>query len=120
MRRLGHAKIRRNLTRTGLLDPFGDNIFSAVDVPRGKPAPDLFLHAARSMGFDLAACVVVEDSQYGVTAARSAGMRVVGYSGGVTPEEQLAGADVVIDDMADLASVLDALAGSASTTTATT
>ncbi|MFD8086617.1 HAD family hydrolase, partial [Kitasatospora sp. NPDC059722] len=69
----------------------------------GTPAPDLFLHAARSMGVDPAACVVVEDSLPGVQAARAAGMRALGYAGGLTPAERLAGPDtVVFDDMRKL------------------
>jgi len=86
----GHEKIRRNLSRTGLRGFFAEDIFSASDVRRGKPAPDLFLHAVRTMGCDRADCVVVEDSQYGVAAARAAGMRVIGFAGGVTPRTQLA------------------------------
>ena len=66
----------------------------------GKPAPDLFLHAALEMGVDPARCVVVEDSRYGVQAARAAGMDVLGYAGGVTPGEVLAGPrTIVFDDM---------------------
>jgi HAD superfamily hydrolase (TIGR01509 family) len=59
-----------------------DRIFSAYDVARPKPAPDLFLHAAVACGFAPDACVVVEDSVPGVTAGRAAGMRTFGYSGG--------------------------------------
>ncbi|MEU8528310.1 HAD family hydrolase [Streptomyces sp. NPDC048629] len=87
-----HTSIRRNLTRTGLLDRFDDGrIFSARDVAHGKPAPDLFLHAAASMGVAPERCAVVEDSPYGVRAARAAGMRAFGYAGGLTPAERLAG-----------------------------
>jgi len=112
----GHAKIRRNLQKTGLCTFFGGDVFSAADVPRGKPAPDLFLHAAETMGFVPGACVVVEDSQYGVAAARAAGMKVVGYAGGVTPREHLEGADAVILDMAHLAATLTRLTGAAPAT----
>jgi beta-phosphoglucomutase-like phosphatase (HAD superfamily) len=65
-------------------------------ISRGKPAPDLFLHAARQMGVDPAACVVVEDSRPGVQAARAAGMRAFGYAGGLTPAERLEGDDTVV------------------------
>ncbi|WP_317447693.1 HAD family hydrolase [Streptomyces collinus] len=94
-----HAKIRSNLGRTGLYERFADRVFSASDVPRGKPDPGLFLHAAREMGVAPAACAVVEDSQPGVRAARAAGMRVFGYAGGLTPAERLAesGAQVFYD-----------------------
>lgn len=77
-----HERIRRGLRSAGLHDRFGDDrIFSATDVGRGKPFPDLFLHAAERMGFDPAATVVVEDSVPGVRAALAAGMRVLGYAG---------------------------------------
>jgi beta-phosphoglucomutase-like phosphatase (HAD superfamily) len=73
----------------------------------GKPAPDIFLHAAARMGFAPSRCVVVEDSAKGVTAARAAGMRVLGYAGGVTPAERLAHAGaVVFDDMRELLRLL--------------
>ena len=66
------GKIRRTLARTGLLGRFDGRIFSADDVEHGKPAPDLFLHAAAVMGVEPARCAVVEDSRHGVAAARSA------------------------------------------------
>lgn len=76
-----HERIRRGLRAAGLLDRIADDaIFSVDDVARGKPAPDLFLHAARQMGFDPVATVVVEDSTAGVQAGVAAGMRVLGYA----------------------------------------
>ena len=97
------AKIRRNLTTTGLLDRFGDRIFSADDVEHGKPAPDLFLHAAEVMGAPPARTAVVEDSRHGVAAARAAGMWAFAYAGGVTPGAALAGPrTAVFDDMRQL------------------
>jgi len=103
-----HEKIRFTLGRTGLYERFAGRIFSAADVARGKPAPDLFLHAARTLGAEPAACAVVEDSRYGVQAARAAGMRVLAYGGGLTPRDQLAGpATVVFDDMRELPRLLD-------------
>ncbi|MFE1437349.1 HAD family hydrolase [Streptomyces sp. NPDC058739] len=102
-----HEKMRHTLGRTGLYDFFAGRIYSASEVPRGKPAPDLFLHAARRMGVDPAACAVVEDSGPGVAAARAAGMRVFGYAGGPTPAERLQGPDtIVFDDMRDLPDLL--------------
>jgi HAD superfamily hydrolase (TIGR01509 family) len=96
-------KISRNLDTTGLLGLFGAGaIFSAVQVPQGKPEPDLFLLAAETMGVEPSRCVVVEDSRYGIAAARAAGMRSVGYAGGLTKPDDLADADAVIDDMATL------------------
>lgn len=104
----GHANIRRNLTTTGLRHHFAeDRIFSAADVAVGKPAPDLFLHAARSLGVAPARCVVVEDSPYGVTAARAAGMAAFGYAGGLTAAHRLAGpGTVVFEDMRELPRLL--------------
>ena len=76
-----HAKMAVTLGVTGLLERFEGRIFSAADLPdgRGKPAPDLFLHAAREMGFDPATTAVVEDSAPGCEAGRAAGMRVFAY-----------------------------------------
>ncbi len=71
------AKTELSLTLTGLRDFVGDRIFSAYDVGSWKPDPGLFLHAAGAMGIDPADCLVVEDSEAGVTAALAAGMRVV-------------------------------------------
>ncbi len=73
-------KTRLSLELTGLRDLFGEGaLFSAHSVARGKPHPDLFLHAASVMGADPARCVVVEDTPSGVSAAVAAGMRVLGY-----------------------------------------
>ena len=77
-----HEKMRYTLGLTGLYERFAGRIFSASEVANGKPAPDLFLHAARRLGVEPAACAVVEDSRYGVEAARLAGMRAFGYAGG--------------------------------------
>ncbi|MFJ5708280.1 HAD family hydrolase [Streptomyces sp. NPDC093105] len=102
-----HEKMRHTLGVTGLYERFEGRIFSAGEVPRGKPAPDLFLHAARRMGVDPAACVVVEDSRPGVEAARAAGMRALGYAGGLTAAERLQGpGTTVFHDMRDLPRLL--------------
>jgi HAD superfamily hydrolase (TIGR01509 family) len=75
------AKTEGSLTMTGLDDLLPAGVrFSAHLVPRGKPHPDLFLHAAATMGHTPASCVVVEDTPSGVTAAVRAGMPVYGYS----------------------------------------
>jgi len=74
-----HSKIRTTLGATGLLGLFGDRIFSAEDVKRPKPAPDLFLHAASTLGYLPARCLVVEDTPTGVRAGVAAGMRVFGF-----------------------------------------
>ncbi|WP_406404656.1 HAD family hydrolase [Streptomyces sp. NBC_00879] len=102
-----HEKMRHTLGRTGLHDHFAGRIYSATEVARGKPAPDLFLYAAEKMGVDPAACVVVEDSRPGVQAARAAGMRAFGYAGGLTPAERLEGAHtVVFHDMRKLPNLI--------------
>ncbi|MFJ3633805.1 HAD family hydrolase [Streptomyces sp. NPDC090112] len=104
-----HEKMRHTLGRTGLYDRFAGRIFSATEVARGKPAPDLFRYAARRMGVDPAACVVVEDSAPGVEAARAAGMRSFGYAGGLTPAERLRGPGTVLfHDMRDLPALVAA------------
>ncbi|CAN7259827.1 HAD-IA family hydrolase [Arthrobacter sp. LjRoot78] len=90
-RRLGVRLDADPLGQTGLLPTFEGRIFSASEVDRGKPAPDLFLHAARTLGVEPAGCAVVEDSLYGVQAARAAGMHVFAFGGGVTPAARLAG-----------------------------
>jgi len=74
-------KMRFTLGLTGLWDLFGGRIFSSSQVPRGKPFPDLFLHAALSLDVQPFDCVVIEDSVPGVQAGRSAGMRVLAYAG---------------------------------------
>lgn len=74
-------KTRLSLDLTGLRAIFPNTaLFSAHSVSRGKPYPDLFLHAAREMGVQPAGCVVIEDTPSGVTAAVAAGMRVFGYA----------------------------------------
>jgi len=75
------SKTELTLSLCGLRDLFGpDALFSAHSVARGKPAPDLFLHAAAAMGAEPAHCVVVEDTMIGVTAALAAGMRAIAYA----------------------------------------
>jgi HAD superfamily hydrolase (TIGR01509 family) len=75
-------RIRASLRIVGYADLFGDRVFSASEVARGKPAPDLFLHAARLMGARPVACVVIEDSAPGIVAALGAGMTALGFTGG--------------------------------------
>lgn len=102
-----HDKIEFSLKLTGLHARFRGRIFSATDVSRGKPAPDLFLHAAGQMNVAPSDCVVIEDSVPGVTAALAAGMGVLAYAGGVTPAARLKlpGA-VLFDDMRDIPRLL--------------
>ncbi|MEW2421165.1 HAD family hydrolase [Streptomyces nigra] len=102
-----HERIRVGHRTTGLDRWFDDaRIFSSQDVGRGKPAPDLFLHAARQMGVAPARCVVVEDSPLGVRAALAAGMDVVGFTA-MTPAERLSGAGELFSDMGELIGLLD-------------
>ncbi|VUD73483.1 6-phosphogluconate phosphatase [Methylobacterium symbioticum] len=107
------VRLHHSLGLTGLLPLFEGRIFSSVEVPRGKPFPDLFLHAAARMQTAPASCLVVEDSVPGVTAARAAGMRVIGFTGGghwghdpAGADLSAAGADVVVSDYAGLARLI--------------
>jgi HAD superfamily hydrolase (TIGR01509 family) len=104
-----HERIRRGLRSAGLLDRFDDaRIFSATDVAHGKPAPDLFLHAAERMGFAPSTTAVVEDSAPGVRAGRAAGMVVFGYAGR-TPAGALEAAGArVFASMTELPELLSA------------
>ncbi|PWK88526.1 HAD family hydrolase [Fulvimonas soli] len=105
----GHAKMRVTLGRAGLLHRFEGRLFGVEDVPRPKPAPDLYLHAARTLGVPPAACAVVEDSPTGVAAGVAAGMTVFGFAAH-TPRARLreAGAHAVFDAMAGLPALLRA------------
>ncbi|MFD8918480.1 MULTISPECIES: HAD family hydrolase [unclassified Streptomyces] len=101
-----HERIRVGHRKTGLSRWFEDSvIFSAQDVGRGKPAPDLFLHAAERMGVAPGRCAVVEDSPLGVRAARAAGMDVFAFTA-MTPADQLPGATGYFDRMAELPGLL--------------
>lgn len=108
-------RIRLSLEKTGLLGYFEPNIFSATMVKRGKPEPDLFLHAAKSMGYDPARCIVVEDSPAGIRAAHAAGMKVFAFTGGShAPLSNLSEIvrdlqpTTIFDDMATLTELIDA------------
>lgn len=99
-----HEKMRLTLGKTGLIDYFRGNIFSTGDVDRGKPYPDIYLHAAESMGIrQVSRCLVIEDSPIGVTGAVAAGMTVFGYAE-LMPELKLraAGAHHIFDRMEKL------------------
>jgi len=102
-----HDRMAVTLGATGLLERFESRIFSGTEVAHGKPAPDLFLHAAARMGVAPQRCVVVEDSGYGVQAGVAAGMTVYGYADGLTPADVLAASGaVVFDEMSDLTGLL--------------
>ncbi len=83
-------RIRLSLETTDLLRFFEPRLFSASEVPKGKPAPDLFLLAAQRLQVRPADCIVVEDSAAGVAAARAAGMRPIGFVGRSAAEGHLA------------------------------
>jgi len=110
----GLPSLRRNLDIAGLLPRVDPHVFSASQVARGKPAPDVFLYAASQMGADPADCLVIEDSVFGVTAARRAGMRVVGFVGashadaGLPQRLQAAGAGRIFETMAEITAWLAA------------
>jgi HAD superfamily hydrolase (TIGR01509 family) len=103
-----HAKIRNSLTLTNLLPYFENVIFSADDVSHGKPAPDLFLHAASEMNTSAQNTIVIEDSLAGVEAGVAANMRVFGFLGGGHildghgQKLMKAGAEQVFSRMSDL------------------
>jgi beta-phosphoglucomutase-like phosphatase (HAD superfamily) len=100
------------LGSAGLLDHFGSRIVSAVDAAAPKPAPDVFLLAAKRMGVPPSECLVVEDSLFGLKAGRAAGMRVAAYLGATHQVDELvapvlaASPDFVLDALPDLLDVL--------------
>lgn len=111
-----HERIQVSLETTGLLRFFERSVFSASEVPYGKPAPDLLLHAAARMGVQAADCIVVEDSASGIAAATAAGMTPIGYVGGSQDAGAgarllAAGARTLIADMRQLKSTVVALRG---------
>lgn len=107
-----HGKMQKTLGGTGLHARFAGRIYSAYDVAEGKPAPDLFLHAAEQMGHPPERCVVVEDSSNGVAAARAAGMHVYAYAGGLIPPERLMGpGTTVFADMRQLPALIRSRSG---------
>ncbi|MFZ5783020.1 MAG: HAD family hydrolase [Pseudomonadota bacterium] len=99
-----HDKMRLTLGLTGLWELFEGRIFSVAEVPRGKPFPDLFLHAAIAMDVQPVSCVVIEDSVPGLQAARAAGMRALAYAGAPYADRGalVAAGGELFDDMTDL------------------
>ncbi|MFF8714990.1 HAD family hydrolase [Streptomyces sp. NPDC015184] len=101
-----HERIRAGHRKTGMDQWFEEEwIFSSEDVGRGKPAPDLFLHAAERMGVRPERCVVIEDSPLGVEAARAAGMAVYGFTS-MMPADRLTGVTGYFSDMSQLPELL--------------
>lgn len=112
------VRLRHSLTLTGLLPLFDGRLYSSAMVRHGKPAPDLFLHAAAAMGTEPQDCLVIEDSVPGVTAARAAGMHVLGFTGGGHWAHDRAGRDLagagaghVFQDYRQLDALLGGLPG---------
>ena len=101
-------RVHLTLESAGLLPLFEGRIFCAEDVSRPKPAPDLFLHAARTSGAAPGRCAVIEDTPTGVRAATAAGMTVFGYAAGVhsDPDVLVKEGATVFDDMRKLASLI--------------
>lgn len=108
-------RIALSLQVTGLASLFDGRVFSAAEVRHGKPAPDLFLHAAARLGVSPADTIVIEDSPAGVTAARMAGMQVIGFVGASHADSALAqmlveaGAQEVLSRMMDLPATIERL-----------
>lgn len=102
-----HAKMRLTLGATQLMTFFEGRLFSATEVPHGKPAPDVFLYAAERMGAEPQRTAVIEDSVNGVLAGCAAGMTVFGFAG-LTPATKLraAGATRVFEEMRELPALL--------------
>jgi HAD superfamily hydrolase (TIGR01509 family) len=108
-------RIRRSLELVGLLERFAPHLFSATMVSAGKPAPDLFLLAAARMAAEPSRCLVVEDSEVGIRAAKAAGMTAYGFTGAShvrpqaqhAPRLQAAGADAIFTEMPALVGLID-------------
>jgi HAD superfamily hydrolase (TIGR01509 family) len=112
------ARLDMRLSYTGLKAYFAPHVYSAKDLgaDRVKPKPDIYLHGAKQFNVSPSRCVVVEDSTHGVTAARAAGMRVIGFTGAShsypSHADKLtdAGAETVISRMRDLPATIAAMA----------
>lgn len=102
-----HEKMRKTLGLTGLLPRLAGRITSATEVAHGKPAPDVFLLAARRLSVSPKSCVVIEDSLLGIEAARAADMAVIGYAAMVSADDMReAGATHVVSTMAAVQELL--------------
>ncbi|SER75375.1 haloacid dehalogenase superfamily, subfamily IA, variant 3 with third motif having DD or ED [Tranquillimonas rosea] len=108
-------KLHQSLRQCGLLGHFSPHVYSAEQVARGKPAPDVFLFAATRAAADARSCLVIEDSVAGVTAARAAGMTAIGFTGGRhsfpghAEGLRAAGAVAVVTSMRDLPATAERL-----------
>lgn len=102
--------IKAVLHKTGL-DRFIPRYVSAESVRQGKPAPDVFLEAARLLNTEPARCVVIEDSRNGVLAARAAGMKVIAYQNPSSGNQDLSSADIIVSSHRKTAQALDQIRG---------
>ncbi len=119
LRRRGHrmavasqsplARVRLSLQVAGLAGQFGEHIYVTSMVARPKPAPDIYLLAARELGVSAADCIVIEDSPAGAAAARAAGLRVIGYAPGSAAAAMHAAGVRVIASMSELTAAISAL-----------
>lgn len=115
----GIEKLKIEMTRGELWDRFRPYVFSAKDIEgiSQKPAPDLFLHAAREFDVNPAECIVVEDSKAGVAGGAAAGMRVIGFTGashtypGHADDLTEAGATTVVKSLRDVPAMIEAMSG---------
>lgn len=96
------ARVRFSLEVTGLTEFFGDHVYVTSMVPRPKPAPDIYLHAASRLTTPPGDCVVIEDSPAGAASARGAGFRVIGYAPGDTVAAMRGSGATVIHSMDEL------------------
>ncbi|ADO68191.1 HAD-IA family hydrolase [Stigmatella aurantiaca] len=106
-------RLQLSLTSTGLWEHFRPHVFSAPEVGRSKPAPDVFLHAAKVFGVEPRKVLVIEDSAHGVSGAVEAGMRVIGFTGGGhtwpghAEDLKRAGATQVVPRLSDVAAAVE-------------
>lgn len=107
------AWIARHLEHIGLREVFGERIFSGKEhVTRGKPAPDIYLHAAKALGIDIARAVIVEDSPVGATGAVASGAHVIGFVGAThcgpdhAAKLRSIGVDAVAEDFDQIAALV--------------
>ncbi len=101
-----HIKMDITLARCGLKERFANRIYSREDVPTPKPAPDIYLHAAKLANIAPARCVVIEDSPSGAKAGKAAGMRTFGYVADTDPTRLAPICDSLFDDMSKLPELL--------------
>ncbi len=101
--------MKRNLITTGILDFFDDRLYSAYDINKWKPLPDLFIHAASDLGYRPEQCIVIEDSQSGIQAAINANMRVLAFEEPDTPYSLNLDGIASINNMDQLGTALEAL-----------